>query len=75
MNRLEISNNHFILERDDEVTIERVDQIKTCEMNKDFISLNGSTTYLLPKKSMSEDDYNKITNLLKEKITSSLHNE
>jgi len=66
--KIQITSNYFSIEQDNDVTIERFDQITICEINTDFIHLSGTNTYLIPKKSMSDQEYANLTNILKESI-------
>jgi hypothetical protein len=69
--KLEISAQYLTLALDDVITIEKLDQIKLAEFNNQFISLTGSTTYLIPRKSMTDIEFENLTIMLKDNIKNS----
>lgn len=74
-NRLEISTQHLLLEQDDEITIEKLDHIKSCEINREYIRISGNISFFFPKGSMTEEEYGLLIQTLKERIKNSATDE
>ncbi|MFN8416360.1 MAG: hypothetical protein U0U66_08520 [Cytophagaceae bacterium] len=65
---IEITPTQFFLEQDDNLSIEKLDSIKTLKVEENYIYLEGSTGYTIPRKSMTEEEYQQLKVLLKDNI-------
>lgn len=72
-NRLILTENAFSLIQDKKETIEKWTEFKRAEMEENFISLiSNTTTYLIPKKSMTGEEFQFLRTLFSEKIKNEL---
>lgn len=72
-NRLILTENAFSLIQDKKETIEKWTEFKRAEMEENFISLiSNTTTYLIPKKSMTTEEFDFLRTLFSEKIKNEL---
>ncbi|MBL7973338.1 MAG: YcxB family protein [Candidatus Kapabacteria bacterium] len=72
-NYIVLSKNAFSLIQDKKETIEKWTEFKRAEIEEDFISLiSNTTTYLIPKKSMTPDEFRLLRKMLAEKIKNEL---
>lgn len=70
-NRIILTENAFTLIQDKKETIEKWTEFKRAEIEESFISLiSNTTTYLIPKKSMTSEEFQFLKTLFSEKIKS-----
>ncbi|OJV36107.1 MAG: hypothetical protein BGO29_16225 [Bacteroidales bacterium 36-12] len=66
--KLIAAENTITIKLDENVTQEKWNEIKGCEINNEFISIKSNYDYFLPKKSMTEIEFESLKNILSEKI-------
>lgn len=72
-NKIILSKNAFSLVQDKKETIEKWTEFKRAEMEENFISLtSNTTTYLIPQKSMTRDEFELLRTILAERIKNEL---
>ncbi len=72
-NKIILSKNAFSLVQDKKETIEKWTEFKRAEMEENFISLtSNTTTYLIPQKSMTPDEFEFLRTILAERIKNEL---
>jgi len=72
-NKIVLSKNAFSLVQDKKETIEKWTEFKRAEIEDNYISVtSNTTTYLIPKKSMTPDEFQFLRTKLAEKIKNEL---
>jgi hypothetical protein len=72
-NKLILTENAFSLIQDEKEIIEKWTEFRRTEMEENFISMiSNTTTYLIPKKSMTPDEFQFLRTLLSEKVKNEL---
>lgn len=72
-NKIILSKNAFSLVQDKKETIEKWTEFKRAEMEENFISLtSNTTTYLIPQKSMTPEEFEFFRTILAERIKNEL---
>jgi hypothetical protein len=72
-NKIVLSKNAFSLVQDKKETIEKWTEFKRAEIQENFISLtSNTTTYLIPKKSMTPDEFQFLRTMFAERIKNEL---
>ena len=72
---LELNELSFSLIEGQRETIEKWAEIRSAEVEADFIIINTSKYFVFPKKSMADKDFNYFSKILKEKIKTSPNNK
>ena len=67
-----LTDTSFCLNQDAEETIEKWSEIKKAILKEDYIYLYGSQSYFFPRKSMTEEDYKRLWDIVKDKIRNGL---
>ena len=67
-NKIILSEEYFTLVQDNKESIEHWSNFKTVNIYETYVSMAGSTTYLIPKKCMADAEYD----VLKEWISTKL---
>jgi len=68
-NKIILSKNAFSLVQDKKETVEKWTEFKKVEIEENFISLtSNTTTYLIPQKSMTPDEFQFLGTMLAERI-------
>ena len=71
--RLLLTDTAFSIVQDKNETIEKWTEFKRAEIEENFVSLTSNTTnYLIPKKSMSEGEYELLRTIAAKKIKNDL---
>ena len=66
---LTLSENTFVLSNSDETYIEKWESIHSVSVNRDFISIKSNEhSYILPKKSMTANQYDEVQNIIKQRM-------
>ena len=66
--KLIADENTITLKLDENITQEKWNEIKSCEINNEYISIKSNYDYFLPKKSMTESEYENLKNIISQKI-------
>jgi hypothetical protein len=75
-NKIILTNNAFALVQDQKETIEKWTEFKRVELEENFISLiSNSTTYLIPKKSMTSEEFLFFKTMIVSKIKNECNSE
>lgn len=73
LNQISLTSSAFTLVQDKKETIEKWTEFKRAEIEESFISLlSNTTTYLIPKKSMTPDEFEFLRKIFAEKIKNEL---
>jgi len=67
-NKLILSDEYFSLIQDEKETIEHWSNFKKVQIEENYISLDGKENYLIPKKSMSAENYKLLKDFISEKL-------
>lgn len=67
--KLVLSSNTFSLIQDEKETIEKWSEFKKVEIEPTYLLITGSTTYLIPKKSMKDFEFELFRKIITEKIS------
>ncbi|WP_300671004.1 hypothetical protein [Soonwooa sp.] len=66
--KLIADENAFAIILDENITKEKWSEIKATKMQADYISLKGNYEYFIPKKSMTDSEYENLKKIIDEKI-------
>ena len=66
--KLIADDNTFTIALDNDITKEQWNQLKACQVKPDYISIKSNYYYLLPKKSMTAEEYEQLKKVLAEKV-------
>jgi hypothetical protein len=67
-NKLILSDNSFTLIQDDKETIERWTNFSSVKISNQYINMLGKENCIFPSKSMTIEDYQKLREIVSEKI-------
>lgn len=68
LHKIILTEKKFSLIQDEEETIESWSNFTTVEIKVDYIDLNGIENFFFPRKSMSEEDFLKLKEVISEKV-------
>jgi tetrahydromethanopterin S-methyltransferase subunit G len=71
-NKIIITPSSFSLVQDNRETIEKWTEFKKAEINDTYILLLTSTNYMIPKNSMTSDEFDSFKKVISEKIKNEL---
>lgn len=66
--KLIADENTITIMLDENITKEKWTELKSCEINDNYISIASKYDYFLPKKAMSETEYQNLKNIITKKI-------
>lgn len=66
--KLILSDNYFSIIQDEKETIEKWDNLSSAKISDDFILIEGKENFIIPRKSMTTENYSTMRKIVSEKL-------